>query len=360
MRVLFTIQGEGRGHMTQALAVQQILSRSGHELVGVVIGRHGDQALPAYVTQAFPVPVTAPASPGFATWNGRGVNMTLTAWRALAGLAVWRTSLQALRDLVQETRPDLIINFFEPLTGMQQMVRPLAVPVLSIAHQHMIGHPAHRAPWAARADQYGLRIFSELTGWGSWKLALSLYPAADRPEHRTQVGPPLLRRELFALTPTQGAYYLVYLVNHGYHEEIRTWQRAHPNVALHCFYDRPGAPEVEEAAPNLTFHRLDGRKFLQCMAGCRALASTAGFESIGEAAWLGKPMYLVPVEHHAEQQWNARDATQAGLAITDRKFDFDRLESIRERPDPSRFREWVLTAEGALERAMQAALRSPA
>ena len=38
MRVLFTVQGEGRGHLTQALAVYRSLSRQGHELVGVVVG----------------------------------------------------------------------------------------------------------------------------------------------------------------------------------------------------------------------------------------------------------------------------------------------------------------------------------
>ena len=87
---------------------------------------------------------------------------------------------------------------------------------------------------------------------------------------------------------------LVYLVNHGYSEEIRAWHRAHPEVALHCFYDRPGAPPEEVVDGSLTFHRLDGEKFLRMMAGCRAVVSTAGFESVCEAAWLGKPVLVVP------------------------------------------------------------------
>jgi uncharacterized protein (TIGR00661 family) len=352
MRILFTIQGEGRGHMTQALAVRQLLLQSGHDLVGVVVGQHQARELPEYVARSFPGPITRLESPGFVFRNGRGVNMAATAWRAVAERRTWSRSTAALRALVGRTRPDLILNFFEPLTGLMQLSNPVPVPVVSVAHQHMIGHPAHRSPPRARMDQLGLRLFSSMVGARSWKLALSLYPAADLPDRRTLVGPPLLRRELFFLEPTRGDYVLIYLVNHGYHEEIRAWHRRNPRTVLHCFYDRPGAPEVEAAARNLTFHRLNGEKFLRLMAGCRAVVSTAGFESISEAAWLGKPVYLVPVEHHAEQQWNARDAVQAGLGVADRRFNLDRLNELPSQPDTQRFRNWVASSSAALERAI--------
>ncbi|MFN0180308.1 MAG: glycosyltransferase family protein [Gemmatimonadales bacterium] len=342
--------------MTQALAVHQILSRSGHEVVGVVAGRSSHRALPDYVTRALPVPVARLDSPGFALRDGRAVDMAATAWRTVVGYRRWAASIGGLRALIEETRPDLIINFFEPLTGLLQLTRPARVPVVSVAHQHMIGHSAHRAPLGERADQLGLQLFATMVGCRSWKLALSFYPAADLPRHRTLIGPPILRRELFDLEPTEGGYFLVYLVNHGYHEEIRAWHRANPGTTLHCFYDRPGAPEVEDVGGGLTFHSLDGEKFLRLMAGCRAVVSTAGFESISEAAWLGKPVYLVPVEHHAEQQWNARDAVQAGLGISDRRFDLDRLARIRDRPDTGWFREWVASAPAAIERVLDRAL----
>lgn len=346
--------------MTQALAVQQFLFRSGHELVRVIIGRQGTRILPEYVARGFEAPLTQIESPSFVFRNGRGVNMAATAWRALARHSVWRSSLAELRSVIEESRPDLVINFFEPLTGLLQLTGSPGVPVLSVAHQHMIGHPAHHTPAGARLDQLGLRLFADLVGWGSWKLALSLYPAADRTGKRTIVGPPLLRHELFELEPSRGDYFLVYLVNHGYHEEIRAWHRAHPETVMHCFYDRPGAPETEVSAPNLTFHRLDGVKFLRLMAGCRAVVSTAGFESIGEAAWLGKAVYMVPVEHHAEQQWNARDASQAGLGITDARFDLDRLSTLPLDPGNLQFREWVASADQVLERAMGRAVAHPA
>lgn len=49
------------------------------------------------------------------------------------------------------------------------------------------------------------------------------------------------------------------------------------------------------------------------MAGCKAYASTAGFESICEAMYLGKPVLMVPA--HIEQDCNAYDAMKAGAGI---------------------------------------------
>ena len=45
-------------------------------------------------------------------------------------------------------------------------------------------------------------------------------------------------------------------------------------------------------------HALDGELFLQMMAGCRGVACTAGFESVCEAAYFGKPLLMVPIENH--------------------------------------------------------------
>ena len=39
MKILFIIQGEGRGHLTQALSLRQKLTDEGHQVVGVLVGK---------------------------------------------------------------------------------------------------------------------------------------------------------------------------------------------------------------------------------------------------------------------------------------------------------------------------------
>jgi UDP:flavonoid glycosyltransferase YjiC (YdhE family) len=38
-KFLFVVQGEGRGHLTQALALQDILHNAGHKVVAVLVGK---------------------------------------------------------------------------------------------------------------------------------------------------------------------------------------------------------------------------------------------------------------------------------------------------------------------------------
>lgn len=49
------------------------------------------------------------------------------------------------------------------------------------------------------------------------------------------------------------------------------------------------------------------------MSSCRAYATTAGFESVCEAMYLGKPLLMVPA--HIEQDCNAYDAARGGAGI---------------------------------------------
>lgn len=39
MKVLFVVQGEGRGHLTQALTLEKMLTDNGHSVVGILVGK---------------------------------------------------------------------------------------------------------------------------------------------------------------------------------------------------------------------------------------------------------------------------------------------------------------------------------
>ena len=48
MKILFVIQGEGRGHLTQALSLRQKLADEGHEIVVVLVGKSPARRLPGF------------------------------------------------------------------------------------------------------------------------------------------------------------------------------------------------------------------------------------------------------------------------------------------------------------------------
>ncbi|MEQ2911081.1 hypothetical protein [Butyricimonas faecihominis] len=48
MKYLFIVQGEGRGHLTQAISLSQMLRRHGHEIVEVLVGKSSNREIPAF------------------------------------------------------------------------------------------------------------------------------------------------------------------------------------------------------------------------------------------------------------------------------------------------------------------------
>lgn len=350
MRILFTVQGQGRGHLTQAIAAAQILSRAGHELVGVVAGYHPGRPLSASFLESFPVQVTELPSPGFVFRAERGVDLAGTLLHGVRHTFTWWRSLRTLAETIESAEPDLVVNFFEPLTGLLQLVKPSGVPVLSAAHQFTLLGPKWGLPPERPVAPAWLRAFIRFVGHGSWKLALSFAPG-ELPTAEARgltVAPPLLRLRVLELEPREGDYVLIYVATHGYGELVRSWHAEHSDVKMHCFYGRPDAPAEERVGPNLTFHQLDAERFLDFMAGCRAVVCTAGFESICEAAFLGKPVLMIPLDHHHEQELNALDGEAAGVAVGHPVFDLDALQRLPEHVDTEWFRAWCLEAEDRL------------
>lgn len=359
MKLMFCVLGEGRGHMTQAMAVKEMAESAGHELVSVTLGVSAHRQVPEYFELAMKTPVRRLPTLEFKYKDSRAVSNTATLLGVLGNLPKYRRIVRQLDEVVRETRPDVILNFFEPIAAFYALTRKHRPPVVAIGHQFMFQHPGYVQTPDLWKQLLSMKLYTLLLGARATKLALSLYEAPDLPDKRIIVGPPILRKQLFGLQPNpNGDFTLVYLLNHGYAEQIVKWSDANPKTRLHCFYDKPGAPSEFQHSPALTFHKLDGEKFLQLMAGCRNVVCTAGFESVSEAAWLGKPLFLVPVENHVEQQVNAIDAQQFGLGLAEKSFNLDRLAELPARLPTEKFHAWMTCAPQKLFQAIEQATKS--
>jgi uncharacterized protein (TIGR00661 family) len=325
--------------------------------VVVVAGTNQTRSLPRFFEQAFAAPVRTILSPGFSLKKHRGISMAATFGNLIRDLAAYKKSLATIRDAIQETQPDLIINFLEPLMGVYNLLHARRPPVLVVGHQYMLEHPDFVREKKFRMQQLGMKFYIVVTGARSARMALSFYHAPDLPKRKLFVSPPILRRQLFTLRPDfSGGHLLVYLLNHGYAEEIIQWHRAHRTIPIHCFYDKPDAPAEEHYDATLTFHRIHGEKFLQLMATAHGVACTAGFESVSEGAYLGKPLLLIPVENHLEQYLNACDAERTGIGLHDSAFHLSRLLDPPKGEATAAFRQWVDQAEAIAMRVVESAV----
>ncbi len=345
-KVVFTVQGEGRGHLTQAITVQNILLKAGYEIACVMVGTSGVRKLPGFFYQRIQAPILKFESPNFVRDSKRkSVKLGPSILFNLKLLPKYFQNMRHVDRTLKEIKPDLVINFYDPLIGMYFGIFNPGIRLVCIAHQYVYHHPDFQFPEKAFFfKKIGLKMFTRLTNFrADKKLALSLYPMVDYPKNDVYIIPPLLRQAVYEANVKQGDYILVYLLNQGYMEEIIDWHNKYPDVTLHCFTDKEGIEGEWKYDDTLTFHQINDQKFLDLMAQCKAFSCTSGFESVCEALYFGKPVLMVPVEGQFEQYSNALDASKIGAGIYDRHFNLNQLLEYlpKHKTDPQVFRNWA-------------------
>lgn len=350
-RFVFVVQGEGRGHLTQAITLYELLTANGHTVSAVLIGSGKGKDLPAFVRQRIEAPILLFPSPVFKKdKNNCSISVSKTFFHTVFNARQYYKSIQLLDQIIKKYEPDVIINFYDPLVGIASRLNKWNTLILSVAHQYLYLHPEFRFPSNSnRKNQKILQAYTRFTAWGSDQLlALSFYPVNKMKEAKLNVCPPLLRKEILHHENNyNGKHILVYLVNAGYMKEIIEWHQVNPEVEIHCFTDAVGVKEKWEYHKNLFFHPLDDRKFLHYMAGAAGLATTAGFETVCEAMYCGKPVLMVPVKNHFEQWCNARDAAQVGAGIYADHFDLTLLKNFIPlyQSASAEHKDWIMQAE---------------
>jgi uncharacterized protein (TIGR00661 family) len=327
-KFIFVVQGEGRGHLTQAIALYELLTAKGHTVQAVLIGNSSERSIPVYVSERIHAPIIPFKSPGFKTdHKNKSIHLGKTILSTFANRKHYQKSMQTIRATVDSYQPDVLVNFYEPIIGLCSFIKKLNTCVVSIAHQYIYLHPEYKFPSGSKTiDRVFLKWYTKLTAFGSQRLvALSFYPLQTNSYKNILLSPPLLRKELKEQEVYKGTHFLVYLVNSGYMQDVINWHKLNPDFELHCFTDSKIVKGKWQYNEKLCFHSLDDRKFLNYMASSKGLITTAGFESVCEALFLGKPVMMVPVEHHFEQWCNSHDALNAGAGIRSDSFSITKI-----------------------------------
>lgn len=358
MKFIFIIQGEGRGHFTQALSMKELLRERGDEISAVLVGKSASRKLPDFFIRQIGVPLYTFESPNFLpTPQNKRPPLIKSILFNIRRLPAFISGMGFIRSKINELQPDIVINFYELLTGLTYLFMPPRVPQICIGHQYMFLHKDFSFPRISGIELASLRFFTRLTALNAVKkLALSFYTFPEDTEANISVVPPLLRREVLETRPGKGDYIHGYLLNSGYAGEIKQWHYAHPAQPLHFFWDKKGITEKLEITPALTFHPINDRLFLDYMKNCKAYATTAGFESVCEALFLQKPVLMIPV--HVEQACNAFDALHTGAGISSDEFELDALLDYipRYRPNPV-FHKWALSAPSLIYAALETTVK---
>jgi uncharacterized protein (TIGR00661 family) len=300
MRIAYGVHGYGRGHATRALSVLQSLSER-HE-IRLFAGGDAYDTLQAYH------PVQRVPCLSFAYERGRRSHWQTLRKNlpALSDLLRGGSGVRAVLDALSSFQPDVVVCDAEPWTRFA--ARRLGVPSIGFDHFGILVHCRVALPlrdWLASCVDRTL--YRWLTGACERVLVSSFFGAPPR-RAGVQVVGPLLGDQVSRLTAVQGEHLLAYF-NQGLSQLSLPVLDALASLGREVRLYGLGR---EGSLGQLRFRPPHREAFLQDLASCRAVLSTAGNQLMGEAMACAKPLLVVP-EATVEQRLNAREIVKLGI-----------------------------------------------
>ena len=300
--ILYGVHGIGHGHAMRALTIAR--SFPYHNFLFISDGDGYDILHPEYNVLRIPVN-GSPAFQHTMPYSGA----IASYFKNLRGT---RQERRKILQTVESFRPDLAITDYE--SNLPWICQTIGLKCLSIDHQHIALLDFPELPLNKTIDLALLRMaiwmqFRKIKD----RMIISFFDAPFRSNNRTKVFPPIFRQKVLERTPATGNHILAY---HGY----STTDQFHKLLlSLPCPVRCYGMNENRVVA-NVTYKKNSTDHFLDDLASCRYVMSTAGHTLLSEAFFYGKPVMAFPIRNAVEQFLNGYFLEKNGYGLMNNAF----------------------------------------
>jgi len=360
MKIAVIIQGEGKGHFSQAMEAIARLRSRGEEITGCYIGTSLFRNMPRYFRDASPLPLKTFLSPNFIrTPDRRGIHVFFSLLVNTLLIPVYLLEALRLGIMLRRDGSEKLLNFYDPVGAVAGSWMKRKSSKVLISHHFYLSHPDFIHPHGMEGAYFWLQLMNRTM----MRHADEVYALSFRKGSKygkISVVPPLVPQVLQKTgkrndtisagapgrIPGHGAQEpdLCYFLNPGFLEELLRFYQDRPQLEADIFVEQPG---VANAPTNVRLQRADRDQFLKKMQLAGRVICTAGFDTVAEAFCMGIPVYIIPSENHYEQYCNALDAARTGMAF--------QLESLMELDEAAfepaghaAFARWLNTGHDAL------------
>ena len=315
MKILFGVQTEGNGHITQCIATKQYLQSQGIEVTTAFAAKK-KRGLPKYFTDEFNV----------IDYNGFDF-----VFDNVGRVVIWKTILNNTFELprlivsfikictiIQKEKPDVIFNYYEPLVGLTALFFR-NIKYVSFGHQYAMDSVIYPRINGYIVQKLFLSIINKITSIRAKIVALSYYEFNDA---TMIVSPPILRAESYRISDKKEDFVLVYLMNEDMLPQLISQAKKYPDINIQCFTK---LTKQYDELPNLKLFNLDGKLFQEKMKVCKSVVCSGGFETSAEAIYQNKPLLMIPMPNHYEQHANCNDAYLNSYAIYSESIDLSKI-----------------------------------
>ena len=276
MKILYGINGTGRGHVMRSKAVIPLL-RQNHEVDILVSGQANSLGLgeqPRFEREGF-------------TFHYIGETVSYLKMAAMNDLGQFIMDVHRL-NLVDY---DLVVSDFEPVTAWA--ARKRGVPCVNYSHQ--------AAFLSRNCPRPNIR---SLLG----EFVMANYAPADRHlgshylRYDDNIMPPVLRKSILDLESAEGDHITVYLAKRDPQKIVKKLLKAAPDRTFEVF--TPLTDNIWNRG-KVSVYPTDNERFLRSLRTSWGVITNAGFCLPSEAMYLKKRMLVIPQKRQYEQACNA-------------------------------------------------------
>lgn len=315
MKILFGVQTEGNGHITQCIATKQYLQSQGIEVTTAFAAKK-KRGLSKYFTDEFNV--IDYDGFDFVFDNVGRVVIWKTIVKNTFELPRLIVSFIKICSIIQKEKPDAIFNYYEPLVGLTALFFK-NIKYVSFGHQYAMDSVIYPRINGYIVQKLFLSIINKITSIRAKIVALSYYEFNDT---TMIVSPPILRAESYSISDKKEDFVLVYLMNEDMLPQLISQAKKYPDINIQCFTK---LTKQYNELPNLKLFNLDGKLFQEKMKVCKSVVCSGGFETSAEAIYQNKPLLMIPMPNHYEQHVNCNDAYLSSYAIYSESIDLSKI-----------------------------------
>jgi len=276
MKILYTIQGTGNGHLSRARDIIPILQQKG-ELDILVSGIQADVSLPHPVKYRF-----------------KGLSFIFGKNGGIDLIATYRKS--NLKKLYEEIKSlpieeyDLVINDFEPVSAWACKMK--RKECIGLSHQAAVINK--KSPKPKKKDLVGKAV---LNNYAPVTTAYGFHFGA----YDKNIFTPVIRSQVREAKPKDEGHYTVYLPAYSDDRIIKVLSEI-KGIEWQVF-SKHSKKEFKEK--NVHIRPIDNDAFIHSFINCTGVLCGAGFETPAEALYLNKKLMVIPMKGQYEQQCNA-------------------------------------------------------
>jgi len=284
MKILYSVQATGNGHISRAMELLPYLQQYGE----VDIFLSGDNS-----NLAMDAPVKYRSKGLSLYYNCTG---GLSYWQTVKGFEVMRLRRE-IKDLPVENY-DLVINDFEYITAAACAKKK--VPSVNFGHQasfqsRFTPRPEKKNP----VGEYVLKNYAKA----------SRYIGLHFKTYDDFIFTPVIKKEFLEAEPSDQSYVTVYLPSWCEPQLQKVFEQF-ADVQFQIF-SRQTKGEYRKG--NINFLPVDKALFNQSLIHCTGIITGGGFETPAEALHLGKKVMSIPIRGQYEQLCNAAALQEMGV-----------------------------------------------